>query len=110
MALVRNANVLLEIEEDEVEKYLGKGYSLLDENGNVVKSKLPTEVAELQKLCIDKDKIIANQKTQIEALQAEIKDLKTQPVPKMEMVNTPQKSTLELEPKVPSKRGRKSQQ
>jgi hypothetical protein len=89
MALVRNANVLLEIEEDEVEKYLGKGYSLLDENGNVVKSKLPTEVAELQKLCIDKDKIIADQKIQIEALQNEIKSLKVIKPIKTEEVSEP---------------------
>ena len=71
MARIRRANVLLDVKDDEVGYYLGLGYDLLDEAGNVVKSSIPNDLATLQKHFVDSAKTIS-------ALESEIADLKVQ--------------------------------
>lgn len=41
MAYVRRANVVLEVPEDDVERYLDKGYTHIDEKGNVLEKAIP---------------------------------------------------------------------
>lgn len=55
MAIVKKSNVELIVAEDRVEEYLEMGYSLLDDDGKVVrKKKSPTELfIELQEKCIN---------------------------------------------------------
>ena len=51
MAEVCNGNVYLTVSEDEVDKYLSKGYSLVDEKtGKIIKQSIPTEIGPLKKL------------------------------------------------------------
>lgn len=50
MIEVQRANVCLTIPEDEVEKYMAKGFSVIDsETGKIVKQSIPTDLRELQK-------------------------------------------------------------
>lgn len=51
MAEVCKGNVYLTISKDEIDKYLSKGFSLIDEKtGKIIKQSIPTEVGPLQKL------------------------------------------------------------
>ena len=70
MVKVKRANVILTIEEDQIDKYIEKGYSVLDQNGNVVKAGAPKDVGALQALLQEKDVEIANLKKEIERLKA----------------------------------------
>ena len=100
MAIVKKANVVLEIEDEEIEKYFEKGFSVLDDSGKVIKESIPTEVAELQKL-------VADQKAIITELEEQIKNLKKVDTKVPEVVEVPQQT---IEPKVQNRKGRKSQQ
>lgn len=71
MTTVKRANVILTIEDDEVDKYYEKGYSVIDEFGNVLKASAPTEVGALQRALYDAEVEIAELKKQIEKLKAE---------------------------------------
>lgn len=51
MAEVCNGNVYLTISEEEIEKYMAKGFSLVDEKtGKIIKQSIPTEIGPLKKL------------------------------------------------------------
>ena len=71
MVTVKRANVVLTVEDDEVEKYFQKGYSIIDKFGNVIKASVPTEVGALQKALQDKEVEITELKKKIEKLQSE---------------------------------------
>ena len=71
MATVKRANVILTIEDEEIDKYYEKGYSVIDDFGNVLKASAPTEVGALQKALHDAEVEIADLKKQIEKLKAE---------------------------------------
>ena len=71
MVTVKRANVVLTVENDEVDKYYEKGFSVIDELGNVIKASVPTEVGALQKALQDKDVEIASLKAEIERLKSE---------------------------------------
>lgn len=73
MVTVKRANVVLTVEADEVEKYFEKGYSVIDENGNVIKASAPTEVGALQKALQDKDVEIAKLKKELEKAKSQNK-------------------------------------
>ena len=49
MAQVQRANVILTIPNEDVDKYMAKGFSLIDKSGKVIKQSVPTELGQLQK-------------------------------------------------------------
>ena len=68
MIKVRRANVILEIEDDadNVQRYLDKGYSLIDQKTEeVIKEAIPHDVNELRAL-------VARQQDTIKELQAKL--------------------------------------
>lgn len=67
---VKRANVILDIDPELKAQYLSEGYSVLDENGNVVEKAMSTDVGELQVT-------VARLEKENEELKAEIKKLKT---------------------------------
>ena len=71
MVTVKKANVVLNIEDEEIDKYCEKGFSVLDQNGNVIKAGAPKDIGALQKLVQDKDIEIAELKQEIERLKAQ---------------------------------------
>lgn len=64
--LVQRANVFLQISADEKDKYLANGYSIIDEDGNVIERAIPNDVPSLKRLVVE--------------LQQRIKELETKQV------------------------------
>lgn len=48
MVTVQKQNVFLEIEDDNVDKYLSNGFSVVDSQGNIIKGATPTTVKDYQ--------------------------------------------------------------
>lgn len=71
MPIVERANVVLQVTENEVEKYLNKGFNLVDEAGHILKECMPNDIGTLRKAYSDH---IA----QIKALESENASLKAQ--------------------------------
>lgn len=68
---VRRANVILRIRESQVDQYLSMGYSLVDDNGNVLKEATKMDADSLFRLHIqDLEKI--------KSLEKEVASLKEQ--------------------------------
>ena len=72
MALVKRANVVLRVTTAELDKYLAKGYSIIDENGNVIRQAEPNDLAAFRTAYVEQAKEIAALRTQIATLEAEL--------------------------------------
>lgn len=66
---IERGNVILRVPKENVQRYIDQGYSLLDDNGNVIQEGIPRDIATLRKAYVDHTK-------KIEKLQEEIKSLK----------------------------------
>ena len=75
MIMVEHGNVVLKIREDEVSRYLAKGYNVINADGTVLKASVPNDLGTLQKA-------YREHVAEIEKLKKEIAELKAQPVPK----------------------------
>lgn len=75
MVNVQKGNVFLNISNEEVDKYMAKGFSIVDEFGRVIKQSIPTELGELQKAYSDHEEIIKKKDAEIAELKAEIQRL-----------------------------------
>lgn len=53
MAKVERGNVILRVDDKDVQRYLLLGYNVIDEDGRVVKSAIPTDLRTLQKAYVD---------------------------------------------------------
>lgn len=65
---VRRANVILQVEEDNVDRYVADGYSVIDEYGNIVKKSDPQTIADYQAIITDLQQQLALAKQEIEVL------------------------------------------
>lgn len=72
MVRIQRANVVLDIENDDdlIQKYLDKGYNVLDEKGNVVKRAMPFEVGALQALVTEQEQKIKQLQEQLAKIEA----------------------------------------
>ena len=100
MANVQRGNVFLTVSEEQVEKYLSKGYSLVDEFGRVIRQSVPTELGELQKAFSEHTALLKQKDAEIASLKAEIQELKSagekkSPAGKSKLFNTEEESTEE---------------
>ena len=75
MVDVQRANVILTISEEEVDKYMSKGFSVIDANGNVVKQSVPTELSQLQKAYSEHVATIQQLNSEIANLRAQLQAL-----------------------------------
>lgn len=83
MAFIQRANVILEVEDDTIEYYMARGYNQIDENGNILKEAVPTDVGALRLAYVsnkhaieEKDAKILELQNEVNLLTAEIKALK----------------------------------
>ena len=76
MVKVKRGNVVLRVEEIEVNKYMAKGFSVIDGNGNVVRQSVPTEIGQLQKAYSEHMQLLKEKDTEIANLKAELNALK----------------------------------
>ena len=84
MALVRKANVVLNIKDDAVNRYLNMGYDLIDDNGNTIKNCNPNDLISYKKayndcvLKIEKmNKEITDLSKKLKKAEKELKELKS---------------------------------
>ena len=75
---VRRANVYLRIPQDEVSRYVAKGYDVVDNKGNVLKASVPNDLGTLQKAFVDKANEIKELKAKISQLKEELSEVKKQ--------------------------------
>ena len=71
MAIVERGNVVLEIADDDIQRYLDKGYSVTDGKGTILQRTTNMSVGELNKVIAEKDAEILQLKEQIKALTVE---------------------------------------
>lgn len=72
MNIVQRANVVLKVRDEEVDKYLARGFNLLNENGEVIRSATPNDLATFKEAYIRQSKEIEDLNSQIEELKAEL--------------------------------------
>lgn len=72
MARVQRGNVVLDVKEYEVQRYLQLGYDLTSPDGKVIKSAIPTDYATLQKLYLENTAKIAELENTVAKLTAEL--------------------------------------
>lgn len=73
MARVQRRNVILDVDDAQVEYYVGIGYDVIDASGKVLKATVPQDIATLQKAYRDHISEIAGLKTKISDLEATLK-------------------------------------
>lgn len=85
MAEVCKGNVYLTISEEEIDKYMSKGFSLVDEKtGKVIKQSIPTEIGSLQKLYSEQVELNKKLTEEIALLRNKIESLeKAEPTTKV---------------------------
>ena len=79
---VRHGNVFLDISPESVEKYMAKGFDIVDERGNVIKECIPSDVNSLRAAYDKHVAQIAELEKQIKELGQIIIDLKKTSAPK----------------------------
>lgn len=76
MAKVRKANVLLTVNEDEVSKYLCKGFDLVGDDGKILKESTPVDLGQYQRAYSEQKTLLEEKDKEIAKLKAEIQKLK----------------------------------
>ena len=77
MARVQRDNVLLDIKESEVQRYLDLGFNVLDEGGNIIKQCVPTDEGTLRMFYIEHTEKIEQLEAEVAKLKKENKQLKS---------------------------------
>ena len=68
MTYVKRANVVLKVEDDDIQHYIELGYSVMDDNGNIIVQAIPTDLGELRKFYVEAT-------AKIKELEARIREL-----------------------------------
>lgn len=111
MAKVKRSNIFLTIPDDEVSRYLAKGYSLVDKDGNVIKSSIPTEYNELRKAYLEQveiNKKLTSEVSQLKSLLNSAEGTKPSAAPKGEVEESWDDWASEEEEKPKKKRNTKN--
>lgn len=95
MVEVCRGNVYLDISNDEIDKYMAKGFSIVDKNtGKIIKQSIPTSLDELQKAYSEHVETIKQLNLEIarlkSKLQAQVEDSKPSTSPKGEKAVEPE--------------------
>lgn len=65
---VQRANVILDVPEEWLDRYLDEGYSVIDAKGNIIRSAIPKDVGTLQKAYLEHTQKIKELEEEIEQL------------------------------------------
>lgn len=74
------SNVVINIQETDVEKYLNLGYNITDMSGKVLFEAIPNDTNSLKRAFVRHTAQIKQQAVQIAQLQALVKELQSKPV------------------------------
>ena len=86
MVRVERGNVVLDVKDDVVDHYLTLGYNVVDEQGRIIKTALPTNLGTLQAAYVAHEAKIAELESEVEKLKDENEALKTKPAKKSKKV------------------------
>jgi len=78
MLYAKQGNRVKKIHEEDINRFVEMGYTIIKENGTVVKDTVPVDIPSLQLGYRQKDAEIATLKAEIEQLQVEIANLKAE--------------------------------
>ena len=82
--MVRQANVILEIDEADKQYYLDTGFDIIDEYGNVLVKSIPNDLRTLKAAYTEHTEEIKRLKAEIDSLRAELEAAKAAQVPATE--------------------------
>ena len=99
---VKQGNVVLRVDPDEVKKYFNMGYDVYGADGKIAKRAIPKDVPSLQKAFLDHEAEIAKLKERI----AELEEKRSTQKRPVEFEDTNDEDENEVEP-VKSKRKRR---
>lgn len=104
---IRRKNVYLDVVPELVDKYVAKGYDVLDSNGNVVKQSVPQDVESLRLAFDEHTKTITRLQDRIKELEAQLKT-ESQRTVKAEQAPAKTEVTVETKPKATGKKSKKT--
>lgn len=81
---VRQGNVYLTINAEDVDRYMAKGFDVVDEAGNVIKKSVPNDINVLRQAYEQHTAEIAKLREENESLKAQLKKAKPKAEPKPE--------------------------
>ena len=73
---VERGNVVLQVPEFDVQRFIDQGYNLTDGHGNILQASVPRDLGTLQKLYLEHTEKIRTLEDTIQKLKAQIKELK----------------------------------
>ena len=76
MVKIQRANTVLDIEDEDVERYVNLGYNVIDNKGNILREAIPNDVGVLQRAYIENRRKIEQLEKQIKELQVKLQDAK----------------------------------
>lgn len=76
MVKIQRANTVLDIEDEDVERYVNLGYNVIDNRGNILREAIPNDVGVLQMAYIENRRKIEQLEKQIKELQVKLQDAK----------------------------------
>lgn len=76
MVKIQRANTVLDIEDEDVERYVNLGYNVIDNKGNILREAIPNDVGVLQMAYIENRRKIEQLEKQIKELQVKLQDAK----------------------------------
>lgn len=79
MTRVEKGNVVLDIKDSEVQRYLDLGYNVVDKDGKIIQRCIPTDIGTLRKCYIEHTKRIEELETLVGTLQSQLKESKKAP-------------------------------
>lgn len=103
MAIVQRMNVVLHVADDKdtIDRYMAKGFNVIDEKGKILKESMPNEIGALQAKVLELQAENEELKAQLAELTEDINsDVEGQLIVTDEPINTEEK---------PKRRGRKKQ-
>lgn len=79
MIKLLRGNAILRVEDDApIDKYLARGYSVVDNNNKIIQASVPTDGEELRTIVVTLQTQLDESREQINKLEAEVKRLKAE--------------------------------
>lgn len=76
MVKIQRANTILDIDDEDVSKYVNLGYNVIDDKGNIIQEAIPNDVGVLQRAYIEHRRKIEHLENEIKELRVRLQDAK----------------------------------
>lgn len=93
MAIVQRANVVLEVSDEDISKYLAKGFRQLDKSGHIIQEPSLNDVTSLKTAYLNSQQEIKSLKDKLAKLEEELELAVTENKALVEKLNQPKEKT-----------------